>query len=66
MTNNSGVTMAPMNKKHSRLGLSVLVTISHRKYGSYGEDREKVLEALWGFMQVKTEILRPQFKKKMY
>lgn len=46
MTNNSGVTMAPMNKKHSRLGFSVLVNISHRKYGSYKEAREKVLEAL--------------------
>lgn len=66
MTNNSGVTMAPMSKKHSQLGLSVLVTVSHRKYGSHGQAREKVLEALWGFMQVKSEILRPQFKKKMY
>lgn len=51
-------------KKHFWLGLSVFVTVSHRKYGRSSEGpRGKVLEALWGFMQ---EIPRTQFKEKIY
>lgn len=41
-------------KHHFWLGLSVLVAFSHRKYGSVYEDaREKILEVLWGVMQIK-------------